>query len=184
MRRAILCLAVAVPAVLIAALMSSCRGGRGASAVPDTRTEAFSSYHNSRFGFSVSYPSFLTPSATPENGDGLEFVCDSISLVTYGALLLHGSAEEFLAEEKEFFSERGDVLESVEKTDGGFVIRGRIPAEDLFFYEKAVLSLGAYGDRITCTAYLTYPESESSRAGEVISALESFPQGVSPMGES
>ena len=169
-------LAAAALSVLLALSLPSCRtrGNSAADGSADARTE----YHNSRFGFTVSLPGFLAPSAPPENGDGLEFSCGDISIVTYGAMMLQPTLEEFLEAEKSFFLERGDVLDTVEAVRDGFVLRGRIPSEGLLLYEKSVLAESVDGEQITCTAYLTYPESESARAQQVISALESFPGGL------
>ena len=55
---------------------------------------SFTSYHNPRFNFEVTYPSFLIPQAEPTNGAGREFVKGDARLLVYGSFFPDLSSKE------------------------------------------------------------------------------------------
>lgn len=52
------------------------------------KDERYVHYHNERFGFELTYPSFMTMDPPPENGDGISCHGKGLTLVAYGGLNL------------------------------------------------------------------------------------------------
>src|SRR5262245_53644970 len=82
----------------------------------------YSVYENSRFGYSIEYPSTLTMQPPPENGDGRIFLSKDVELrvwANYNALF-RSVQEEF----DETLKSYGDAVSYKRKIADSFVVSG------------------------------------------------------------
>ena len=114
----------------------------------------FNSYQNSRFNYTITYPSFLTQSQESENGDGCKFYMDDNTyLVVSGA---YNALDESIVS-RYYKCKSKPVTYSMQK-DNWFVIS--------IFYTKTVLQNGVF---FTATFY--YPAKDKDKYNPVIKKI-------------
>ena len=126
----------------------------------------FNSYQNSRFNYTITYPSFLTQSQESENGDGCKFYMDDNTyLVVSGA---YNALDESIVS-RYYKCKSKPVTYSMQK-DNWFVISDYTSNGNIF-YTKTVLQNGVF---FTATFY--YPAKDKDKYNPVIKKIfTSFP---------
>lgn len=132
---------------------------------------SFEYYINSRFGFSVKYPSNLTGKNESENGDGREFFSsEGFKMTVYGSndvSALNQTIDDIFKEE---LSRHKDVTYKVKKNNW-FVISGY--DEQFIYYIKKYVGKGS-----TNTLSMMYPSNLRDKYYDVVSAIsKSFEAG-------
>lgn len=121
----------------------------------------FNSYQNSRFNYTITYPSFLTQSQESENGDGCEFYMDDNTyLVVSGA---YNALDESIVS-RYYKCKSKPVTYSMQK-DNWFVI-SNYTSNGNIFYTKTVLQNGVF---FTATFY--YPAKDKDKYNPVIKKI-------------
>lgn len=121
--------------------------------------DVYHTYHNKRFGYSISYPKgILYPQGEADNGDGQKFLSKDAdaSLIVYGLNNgLNQSLEDLYHEES-----RGGMSDNPKKVvtyrvmkDNWFVISGYNSGK--VFYQKTILNKDQF-----MSFYIEYPESK------------------------
>jgi hypothetical protein len=128
-----------------------------------TKNDAISydTYINPRFGFSIMYPTFLTPEPEPENGDGRIFSKgeDEEMSVFASYNVLDESIEDLFEECKNTYI--GTVSYAVQK-DNWFVVSGT-DDEGTILYRKTILT-----DDVEYTVDLIYPKAKKQLYDEIV----------------
>ncbi len=128
-----------------------------------TNNEAirYDTYTNTRFGFSIMYPTFLTPEPEPENGDGRIFSKGKYEEMSVYASynVLDESIEELFKECKNSYI--GNVSYAVQK-DNWFVVSGT-NEEGTILYRKTILT-----DDVEYTVNLIYPKAKKQIYDEIV----------------
>lgn len=133
---------------------------------------SYDTYTNPRFGFSIMYPTFLTPKPEPENGDGRIFTKgeDEEMSVFASYNVLDESIEELFKECKGSYI--GTVSYAVQK-DNWFVVSGT-DEEGTILYRKTILT-----DGIEYTVNLIYPKAKKKLYDEIVEKVtKSFDVGL------
>lgn len=121
----------------------------------------FNSYQNSRFNYTITYPSFLTQSQESENGDGCKFYMDDNTyLVVSGA---YNALDESIVS-RYYKCKSKSVTYSMQK-DNWFVISDYTSNGNIF-YTKTVLQNGVF---FTATFY--YPAKDKDKYNPVIKKI-------------
>ena len=121
----------------------------------------FNSYQNSRFNYTITYPSFLTQSQESENGDGCKFYMDDNTyLVVSGA---YNALDESIVS-RYYKCKSKPVTYSMQK-DNWFVISDYTSNGNIF-YTKTVLQNGVF---FTATFY--YPAKDKDKYNPVIKKI-------------
>lgn len=121
----------------------------------------FNSYQNSRFNYTITYPSFLTQSQESENGDGCKFYMDDNTyLVVSGA---YNALDESIVS-RYYKCKSKPVTYSMQK-DNWFVI-SNYTSNGNIFYTKTVLQNGVF---FTATFY--YPAKDKDKYNPVIKKI-------------
>jgi len=129
-------------------------------------------YHNKRFGYSITYPSnLLYPQGESDNGDGQKFLTkegDTLLLV-YGT---HNIDNQTI-EERYHFDSRGNTKDNPKKVvtyrilkANWFVVSGYLSGK--IFYQKTILSNEHFK-----TFYFEYPEAKKQTYDPLIKQLVS-----------
>ena len=133
---------------------------------------SYETYINPRFGFSILYPTFLTPQPEPENGDGRTFSNGKGEVISVFASynVLDDSIEELFKECKSSYI--GTVSYAVQK-DNWFVVSGT-DEEGTILYKKTILA-----NDIEYTVNLIYPKAKKQRYDEIVEKVtKSFNVGL------
>lgn len=121
----------------------------------------FNSYQNSRFNYTVAYPSFLDKRQESENGDGCKFYMDDNTyLVVSGA---YNALDESIV--SRYYKCRSKPLTYSMQKDNWFVISDYTFNGNIF-YTKTVLQNGVF---FTATFY--YPEKDKDKYNSVIKKI-------------
>lgn len=112
---------------------------------------AFKRYQNSRFGYSILYPSSFNIIKTSENGDGCRFSKDNNTYLSVSGM--YNSLNETLADVYDQYKSKSPAYCRIK--DNWFVISDNTD-DGCIFYQKTVLKDGIY-----ITAILHYPSSEN-----------------------
>lgn len=121
----------------------------------------FNSYQNSRFNYTITYPSFLTQSQESENGDGCKFYMDDNTyLVVSGA---YNALDESIV--SRYYKCRSKPLTYSMQKDNWFVISDYTSNGNIF-YTKTVLQNGVF---FTATFY--YPAKDKDKYNPVIKKI-------------
>ena len=121
----------------------------------------FNSYQNSRFNYTVAYPSFLDKRQESENGDGCKFYMDDNTyLVVSGA---YNALDESIV--SRYYKCRSKPLTYSMQKDNWFVISDYTSNGNIF-YTKTVLQNGVF---FTATFY--YPEKDKDKYNSVIKKI-------------
>lgn len=128
----------------------------------------YNTYTNPRFGFSIMYPTFLSPQPEPENGDGRIFTNgkDEEMSVFASYNVLDDTIEELFKECKGSYI--GTVTYAVQK-DNWFVVSGT-DEEGTILYRKTILT-----DDVEYTVNLIYPKAKKQFYDEIVEkVIKSF----------
>ena len=132
----------------------------------------YETYVNPRFGFSILYPSFLTPEPEPDNGDGRTFSNDNNEKIRVYAQY---NVMDYSIEELQQMYENtidGTITYSTQKNNW-FVLSG-VNSENNIYYMKTILSNG-----IEHTVLLTYPQDKKQLYNEIVNRVtKSFRVGL------
>ena len=105
---------------------------------PTNDAISYDTYTNPRFGFSIMYPTFLSPQPEPENGDGRIFKGVNEEMSVFASYnVLDDSIEELFKECKSSYI--GTVTYAVQK-DNWFVVSGT-NEEGTILYRKTILTI-------------------------------------------
>ena len=128
-------------------------------------------YTNPRFGFSIMYPTFLSPQPEPENGDGRIFKGENEEMSVFASYnVLDESIEELFKECKSSYI--GTVSYALQK-DNWFVVSGT-NEEGTILYRKTILT-----DDIEYTVNLIYPKAKKQLYDEIVEKVtKSFNVGL------
>lgn len=127
---------------------------------------AFDEYHNARFNYQVSYPTFLIPSGEGANGDGQSFKGKNAVLTVYGSFFPNLDSQkddehfDLTAEfnyESDELKNKGYKIDYTLKKPESFVISGE--NNDQIVYLKKVF-IQACGVHIYLWLY--YPKAEKT----------------------
>ena len=133
---------------------------------------SYSVYTNPRFGFSILYPTFLSPEPEPENGDGRVFSNDNGEQI---CVFAQQNIMNYSIEELQQMCENsidGTITYSAQK-DNWFVLSG-INSEDNIYYIKTILS-----NDIEYSVSLTYPQDKKQLYNEIVNEVtKSFKVGL------
>lgn len=132
----------------------------------------YETYVNPRFGFSIEYPTFLTPEPESDNGDGRVFSNGKNEKIVVSAQynILDYSIEELLQMCKNSID--GTITYSAQKSNW-FVLSG-INQENNIYYWKTILTNG-----IEYTVCITYPQDRKQIYNEIVNSVtESFRVGL------
>ena len=121
----------------------------------------FNSYQNSRFNYTITYPSFLTQSQESENGDGCKFYMDDNTYLIVSGMY-NALDESIISRYNEYKSK--SVTYSIQK-DNWFVISDYTSNGNIF-YTKTVLQNGVF---FTATFY--YPAKDKDKYNPVIKKI-------------
>lgn len=118
-------------------------------------TTEYETYYNSRFDFTVQYPTDLVmPLSPPTNKDGRSFVSPSrdIRMVVYGRHQVDQSLEAYFRSQLQSYEMRGAEVTYSDLGDDEYVISGYDPAGDVFYHRTLLrgedfLVLGLTYDR-------------------------------------
>lgn len=136
--------------------------------LPDAKTsnDSYMTYYNSRFDFTVKYPSILNNLTKSENGDGCIFSKDSNTfLKVYG---MHNVLNRTIEEEFNKYKSQSPVYSL--KKNNWFVISD-YTKDGHIFYLKTVLRSDVF-----ITAYLQYPSEQKELYSPMINEIFSnFP---------
>lgn len=138
---------------------------------PETTSISYDSYTNPRFGFSIMYPTFLTPQPESENGDGRVFSNGNEEMSVYASNnVLDQSIEDLFQACQN--SVNGTVTEFTQK-DNWFEVSGT-NSENNVFYRKTILK-----DDVEYTVSVTYPKDKKQVYDEILKKItESFKVGL------
>ncbi|KGX92277.1 hypothetical protein N781_17560 [Pontibacillus halophilus JSM 076056 = DSM 19796] len=120
----------------------------------NTKAPDYLHYHNERFGYSFSYPSSLTMSSPPTNGDGSTWSNGDFELVAYGAYRV----DDAMAIHDYYEQERQEIADIAyeRQKDNWFVLS--YVQKGVVTYEKFYLGPSHY-----VTFIITYPSSASDQ---------------------
>lgn len=138
---------------------------------PTNDAISYDTYINPRFGFSILYPTILSPQPEPENGDGRVFSNgkDEEMSVYASHNVFDSSIEELYKTCLDGFE--GVVSTSIQK-DNWFEVSGSNAGHNL--YKKTILH-----DDVEYTVYVTYPKDKEQTYKEIIEKItESFKVGL------
>jgi hypothetical protein len=122
------------------------------AAVAIAHGQAYRTYDNARFGYSISYPSkLLAPQGEAENGDGQVFLGAGAEMRVYGSNLLLN--ETLAAEYRAILKEKGSSVTYKVLKRGFFVISGK--QDGRIFYQKTLEN----SDGAFITFMIEYDES-------------------------
>lgn len=126
------------------------------------RCATFHSYYNSRFGFYIAYPSFLTAEVEPANGDGRRFSMEDseILLDVSGIYNINDESIENSYHKNNIQSAIYSTLKDNWYIISGYTIDGRV------FYQKTVLYNEAF-----ITAILYYPPKYKNEFDVIIKRI-------------
>lgn len=131
------------------------------TAATDNSNITFNSYQNSRFNYTVTYPSFLDKRQESENGDGCKFYMDDNTyLIVSGA---YNALDESIVS-RYYKCKSKPVTYSMQK-DNWFVISDYTSNGNIF-YTKTVLQNGVF---FTATFY--YPAKDKDKYNSVIKKI-------------
>ena len=139
---------------------------------PDSPSITYDVYTNSRFGFSIMYPTFLSPQPEPENGDGRVFSNgkDEEMSVYASYNVLDQSIEELY---QECQSNVDGTVTYADQKDNWFLVSGT-NEEGTILYRKTILT-----DDIEYTVSVTYPKDKKQQYDEIVEKVaESFKVGL------
>ncbi len=121
----------------------------------------FNSYQNSRFNYTVTYPSFLTKRQDSENGDGCKFYMDDNTYLVVSGM--YNALDESITSRYNECKSKS-VTYSIQK-DNWFVISDYTSNGNIF-YTKTVLQNGVF---FTATFY--YPAKDKDKYNSVIKRI-------------
>ena len=121
----------------------------------------FNSYQNSRFNYTITYPSFLNKRQESENGDGCKFYMDDNTYLI-GSGMYNALDESIISRYNEYKSK--SVTYSIQK-DNWFVISD-YTSDGNIFYTKTALQNGVF---FTATFY--YPVKDKDKYNSVIKKI-------------
>ena len=139
---------------------------------PDSPSITYDVYTNSRFGFSIMYPTFLSPQPEPENGDGRVFSNGKDEEISVYALhnVLDQSIEDLY---QECQSSVDGTVTYADQKDNWFVVSGT-NSEGKILYRKTILH-----DDVEYTVSVTYPKDKKQQYDEIVKKVaESFHVGL------
>lgn len=142
------------------------------TAKAETSSISYDSYTNPRFGFSIMYPTFLTPQPESENGDGRVFsngkneemrVYASHNVLDQSIEDLYQACQNNLDETVTYSDQK----------DNWFVVSGT-NSENNCFYRKTLLT-----DNVEYTFTMTYPIDKKQQFDDIVKKVaESFNVGL------
>ena len=121
----------------------------------------FNSYQNSRFNYTITYPSFLNKRQESENGDGCKFYMDDNTYLIVSGMY-NALDESIISRYNEYKSK--SVTYSIQK-DNWFVISD-YTSDGNIFYTKTALQNGVF---FTATFY--YPAKDKDKYNSVIKKI-------------
>ena len=132
---------------------------------------SYDTYTNPRFGFSILYPTFLSPQPEPENGDGRIFKGENEEMSVFASYnVLDDSIEKLFKECKSNYI--GTVSYAVQK-DNWFVVSGT-DEEGTILYRKTILT-----NDIEYTVNLIYPKAKKQLYDGIVEKVtKSFNVGL------
>ena len=138
---------------------------------PTNDAISYDTYTNPRFGFSIMYPTFLSPQPEPENGDGRIFKGVNEEMSVFASYnVLDDSIEKLFKECKNSYI--GTVSYAVQK-DNWFVVSGT-DEEGTILYRKTILT-----NDIEYTVNLIYPKAKKQLYDEIVEKVtKSFNVGL------
>ena len=138
---------------------------------PTNDAISYDTYTNPRFGFSIMYPTFLSPQPEPENGDGRIFKGVNEEMSVFASYnVLDDSIEKLFKECKNSYI--GTVSYAVQK-DNWFVVSGT-DEEGTILYRKTILT-----NDIEHTVNLIYPKAKKQLYDEIVEKVtKSFNVGL------
>ena len=138
----------------------------------DSKAISYDTYTNPRFGFSIMYPTFLSPEPESENGDGQSFSNgkDEEMSVYAGYNVLDNSIEELYQNFQN--SIEGIPSHAVQK-DNWFEVSGA-HSDNTLFYRKTIMV-----DDVEYTVSVTYPKDKEQLYDGILKKIaESFIVGL------
>jgi len=139
---------------------------------PETSSISYDSYTNPRFGFSIMYPTFLSPQPESENGDGRVFSNgknEEMSVFASNNVLDQSIEDLYQACQN---INEGTITYSTQK-DNWFVVSGT-NLENNYFYRKTILT-----DDVEYTVTMSYPKDKKQQYDEIVEKVaESFKVGL------
>lgn len=138
---------------------------------PTNDAISYDTYTNPRFGFSIMYPTFLSPQPEPENGDGRIFKGENEEMSVFASYnVLDDSIEKLFKECKSNYI--GTVSYAVQK-DNWFVVSGT-DEEGTILYRKTILT-----NDIEYTVNLIYPKAKKQLYDGIVEKVtKSFNVGL------
>ena len=121
----------------------------------------FNSYQNSRFNYTITYPSFLNKRQESENGDGCKFYMDDNTYLIVSGMY-NALDESIISRYNEYKSK--SVTYSIQK-DNWFVI-SEYTSNGNIFYTKTGLQMG-----VSFTATFYYPAKDKDKYNSVIKKI-------------
>jgi hypothetical protein len=126
----------------------------GLSVMTARGEEAWKTYINERWGFSLSYPSSLVAGPVPANGAGREFHSSEVSLIAQGSFTQQDETlDSFWSKE---LSQRGDTITYRLRKANYYVISG-VNANGYEFYHKVF-----FFSRRWIEFEITYPHARNN----------------------
>lgn len=145
-------------------------------------TEEYSTYYNERFGYYITYPSYLYIQGESQNADGKSFYSNNATIkLSVGAhlnILNEAIAGLANSERQDLTASNHSITYSFVK-DSKVIYSGYTPTGNIYYQKSVICSLysSVYKEKINLitTAYIEYPSTEKTKGDEIIKLLNKFP---------
>lgn len=158
------------------------KGKQFLQALKPNTLHGYSIYHNHRFGFYLTYPSYLYSQEENEHTDGQSFFSydGTIKLTSSARFNIDGESIGQLAQfEKSLLVADGCSITYSAIKNNWMVLSGYTTNGNIFYQKTVVCSLFSpgYNDmvNIIATAYVQYPQSEKTKGDQIIKQFSKFP---------
>ena len=142
---------------------------RNSKAVDKFTNTTYKVYYQDRWGYKISYPSFLTDVFYPENGDGARFSDnDQMELSTYGMWNINENTIEELFQENDTYNGKVTYRRLL-KNENSFIKSG-YTEDGRIFYTKTCIANSLNGAPIICLE-LIYPKEYQRGVDPIINKI-------------
>lgn len=139
-------------------------------------------YYNERFGYYITYPSYLYIQGEGQNGAGKSFYSHDAQIkLSVGAYhnILNENATNLLATQKQdFIGDNHSIIYTFAK-DNKVIVSGYTPQGRIYYQKSVICTLysSIYKEKVNIitTAYVEYPSTEKVKGDEIIKLFNKFP---------
>lgn len=144
----------------------------------DDIQEEYLTYYNERFGYYITYPSYLYIQGESQNNDGKTFFSNNATIkLSVGAHLI--VLNETIADDanmtRQDLTARGYSITYSFVKDSKIIYSGYTSSGNIYYQKSVRLYSPTYEEEIVATAYVEYPSAEKRQGDEIIKLLNKFP---------